>query len=446
MSETYVWKIETVVECRKVQSRADGILKEESKSQTPARSESTRTGQMSLLCCILLILSFYLHVPETSPRFSFGKLGTLENQHSFIKQGTKWSTSHQTPARDSFQNFLISSPQHSDDELIGGSNGKDMDQSPERMEEPPSAVFPQKVTSQRDGKDGPEKAKRGTTDVLRSKTWEMLGKAWPETNEEVDFLEKKGDYSFGRESSPEPNEDAYGAIEDSPALAHYKGLQARETSSEISKRGFGSAKRNLTCKGMDMSCRVLLSSTPKEQYILSKCMMKKGSQGTSYLSVIIPLRWVVYVYHLQIPGHGGPANLANSEYAQPPPPPPVLVPQDEPVNQELPLPQNQANHAVQQEQDNFGDHDNNANENGEPVRGRGLGRRRRHRAGELGGRRGGPRGGGQGGHGHQVEQDDDPPAVAPLEAGGGDDPPAVAPLAGYDDAYANAGYGHQGLR
>ncbi|KAF2602194.1 hypothetical protein F2Q70_00025075 [Brassica cretica] len=80
-----------------------------------------------------------------------------------------------------------------------------------------------------------------------------------------------------RESSPEPNEVSYGAIEDSPALAHYKGLQARETSSEISKRGFDD-----------------------ERF------------PSWYLSVIIPPRLVVYVYHAQI-RNGQPAILDNHD-------------------------------------------------------------------------------------------------------------------------------------
>lgn len=51
-----------------------------------------------------------------------------------------------------------------------------------------------------------------------------------------DFLEKKEDYSFGRESSAEPDEDLVlsdpssdekdsdGSIEDSPALGHYNSM------------------------------------------------------------------------------------------------------------------------------------------------------------------------------------------------------------------------------
>ena len=102
-----------------------------------------------------------------------------------------------------------------------------------------------------------------------------------------DFLEKKGDYSFGRESSAEPDEDLVlsdpssdekdsdGSIEDS----HYNSMliilhfplyilniihvyllnwssgsdpQVRETangSNKKSKQGFGSAKRNSNLKG-----------------------------------------------------------------------------------------------------------------------------------------------------------------------------------------------------
>ncbi|KAG5395511.1 hypothetical protein IGI04_017325 [Brassica rapa subsp. trilocularis] len=131
--------------------------------------------------------------PWRSPRSSYRKLGTLENV--LCKQTSSLSGSkglnkgpngaHQAPARDSFQDIPVSSPRHSDDELIGGRNGEEMDKSPERMQEPPSAVLPQKVASQREEKRGPETAKDGSTDVLRSKLWEILGKASPEYNEDV---------------------------------------------------------------------------------------------------------------------------------------------------------------------------------------------------------------------------------------------------------------------
>ncbi|KAJ4892496.1 Uncharacterized protein Rs2_32244 [Raphanus sativus] len=126
--------------------------------------------------------------PWRSPRSSYRKLGTLENvlcRQTSSLSGSKGlnkgpNGAHQAPARDSFQDIPISSPLRSDDELISGRNGKDMDKSPERMEEPPSAVFPQKVASQREAK-----AKDGSTDVLRSKLWEILGKASPVNNEDV---------------------------------------------------------------------------------------------------------------------------------------------------------------------------------------------------------------------------------------------------------------------
>ncbi|KAL0666772.1 hypothetical protein Bca4012_029476 [Brassica carinata] len=376
---------------------------------------------------------------------------------------------HQAPA--SFQNFPISSLQLSDDELISGRNGKEMDesQSPERIEEPPSAVFPQKVAPQRDGKDGPKK-------VLRSKLWEILGKASPENNEDVNSetpevvktnskscqgiksslikhitseistrttslsqrmvgakgirnrsiltgailggksteeftsqgtkgqaLDKRfhdlGYYSFGRESSPEPNEVSYGAIEDSPALAHYKGLQARETSSEISKRGFDD-----------------------ERF------------PSWYLSVIIPPRLVVYVYIQILNGQPAilnnpndddvlPANQADPDQQDPQvanvdyhhihhnhdnhqdqqpdiPGEPQLPPQDGYDNQADP-------DQSEESEDEVSDHDNHQ-DHGEPVvihgrggRGRGgRGRGGRRGGGEIGGRRGG--GPGRGGRGRGV--------------------------------------------
>ncbi|KAG7639993.1 hypothetical protein ISN45_At02g042400 [Arabidopsis thaliana x Arabidopsis arenosa] len=128
-----------------------------------------------------------------SPRSSHRKLGTLESV--LCKQTSSLSGSkglnkglngaHQTPARESFQNCPISSPQHSLGELNGGRNDRVMDRSPERMEEPPSAVLQQKVASQREKMDKPGKETNGTTDVLRSKLWEILGKASPANNEDV---------------------------------------------------------------------------------------------------------------------------------------------------------------------------------------------------------------------------------------------------------------------
>ncbi|CAE6054738.1 unnamed protein product [Arabidopsis arenosa] len=130
--------------------------------------------------------------PWRSPRSSHRKLGTLESV--LCKQTSSLSGSkglnkglngaNPAPARDSFQNFPISSPQQSHGELNGGRNDTVMDRSPERMEDPPSAVLQQKVASQRE-MDKPDKEKNGTTDVLRSKLWEILGKASPANNEDV---------------------------------------------------------------------------------------------------------------------------------------------------------------------------------------------------------------------------------------------------------------------
>ncbi|ESQ39342.1 hypothetical protein EUTSA_v10001318mg [Eutrema salsugineum] len=131
----------------------------------------------------------YVTSPWRSPRSSYRKLGTLENV--LCKQTSSLSGSkgvnkglngkHQAPARDSFQNFPISSPQHSDPEPNGCRNDKGMYRSPERMEEHPSAV----LQSHREEMDKPEKDKNGSTDVLRSKLWEILGKVSPANNEDL---------------------------------------------------------------------------------------------------------------------------------------------------------------------------------------------------------------------------------------------------------------------
>lgn len=131
--------------------------------------------------------------PWRSPRSSYRRLGTLENV--LCKQTTSLSGSkglskgpngaHQAPAREPLQNLPISTPQHSDGELNGGRNDKGMDRTPERTEEPPSSVLQQKIASQREEMDKAEKEKNGGTDVLRSKLWEILGKASPAYNEDV---------------------------------------------------------------------------------------------------------------------------------------------------------------------------------------------------------------------------------------------------------------------
>nr|QFG39498.1 asynaptic protein 3 [Arabidopsis lyrata subsp. petraea] len=130
--------------------------------------------------------------PWRSPRSSHRKSGTLESvlcKQTSSLSGSKGLTkglngAHPAPARDSFPNFPISSPQQSHGELNGGRNDTVMDRSPERMEDPPSAVLLQKVASQRE-MDKPDKEKNGTTVVLRSKLWEILGKASTANNEDV---------------------------------------------------------------------------------------------------------------------------------------------------------------------------------------------------------------------------------------------------------------------
>ncbi|KAJ0258512.1 hypothetical protein HA466_0072880 [Hirschfeldia incana] len=91
--------------------------------------------------------------PWRSPRSSSRKLGTLENvlcRQTSSLSGSKGlnkglNGAHQAPVRDSFHDIPVSSPRRSDDELISGRNGKEMEKSPERMGEPPSAVLQQKV-------------------------------------------------------------------------------------------------------------------------------------------------------------------------------------------------------------------------------------------------------------------------------------------------------------
>ncbi|VVB03568.1 unnamed protein product [Arabis nemorensis] len=124
--------------------------------------------------------------PLRSPRSSYRKLGTLENvlcKQASSLLGSKGLNKGLNGA--AHQKFPVSNPQGSDDELNGGRNDKGIDRSPERMEEPPSAVLQQKVASHRGEMDKPEKDKNGTSDALRSKLWEILGKASPENNEDV---------------------------------------------------------------------------------------------------------------------------------------------------------------------------------------------------------------------------------------------------------------------
>ncbi|CAH8390056.1 unnamed protein product [Eruca vesicaria subsp. sativa] len=118
---------------------------------------------------------------------------TLENV--LCKQASSFSGSkglskglsgaHQGPDRDSFQNFLISSSQRGDDKLNRGRNGKEMDRSPEMMGELQSVVLQQKVASKREEMDKPDKDRMGSTAVLRSKLWEILGKSSKANNEDV---------------------------------------------------------------------------------------------------------------------------------------------------------------------------------------------------------------------------------------------------------------------
>ncbi|KAG2290691.1 hypothetical protein Bca52824_050295 [Brassica carinata] len=237
--------------------------------------------------------------PWRSPRSSYRKLGTLENvlcRQTSSLSGSKGfnkgpNGAHQAPARDSFQDIPISSPRHSDDELISGRNGKELDKSPERMEEPPSAVFPQKVASQREEKDGTGKAKDGSTDVLRSKLWEILGKASPVNNEDVNSETPevvKTNSKLNQDKSPNDdpltkprhNSDTIETDSESPELASRRPvtrslLQRRVGAKGIQKRTKTGA--NLGGKGIEEVNNVF---TFEEGL--------RGQNGTAMNSTVMP--------------------------------------------------------------------------------------------------------------------------------------------------------------
>ncbi|CAN8285950.1 unnamed protein product [Cochlearia groenlandica] len=167
--------------------------------------------------------------PWKSPRSSYRKLGTLESV--LCKQTSSLSASkglnkglngmHQAPARDLFRKF----PQHSDCQVNGGRIDKGVEMIPERMEEPPSAVLQQKTASHREEMDISAKDANGTTDALRLKLWEILGKASSANNEDVNSQTPEAVKINSRLSQDKGSNDA-------PLIRHVNNSDSIETDSE----------------------------------------------------------------------------------------------------------------------------------------------------------------------------------------------------------------------
>lgn len=261
-------KKNTAVKCRKVQSRekneADGILKETSKSKTPARSESTRTGKRSSLSERKgSSLEFNQHTraqkqkPDVStreedfqPSPEAETAATPEMFRGLFKNGDEQKEPCEVLREKSVE------PENDFQSPTFGYKAPISSPSPCFSPEA-SPLHPQNISPAFDETETTIFS-FGTKKTPQERKGQVSDKRLP------DFLEKKGDYSFGRESSAEPDEDLVlsdpssdekdsdGSIEDSPALGHYNNSQVRETangSNKKSKQGFGSAKRNSNLKG-----------------------------------------------------------------------------------------------------------------------------------------------------------------------------------------------------
>nr|QFG39510.1 asynaptic protein 3 [Arabidopsis lyrata subsp. petraea] len=240
----------------------------------------------------------HVTLPWRSPRSSHRKLGTLESV--LCKQTSSLSGSkglnkglngaHPAPARDSFQNFPISSPQQSHGELNGGRNDTVMDRSPERMEDPPSAVLLQKVASQRE-MDKPDKEKNGTTDVLRSKLWEILGKASPANNEDVNSETpevEKTNFKLSQDKGsnddplikPRHNSDSIETDSESPENATRRPV----TRSLLQRRVGAKGVQKRTKAGANLGRK----STEQVNKVFSFGRGLRGKIGTAMNSSVIP--------------------------------------------------------------------------------------------------------------------------------------------------------------
>ncbi|KAL0697122.1 hypothetical protein Bca4012_064302 [Brassica carinata] len=202
----------------KVQFREnDGIRKETSKSKTPARSESTRTGNRSSL------------VEELA--------ATPELFHGLSKDGDEQETPSEVLREKSAE------PENDFQSPTFGYKAPIPSPSPCFSPEA-SPLHPRNISPA----FGTKKTPQGTKSQASDKRLPDL----------------KRDYSFRRESSAEPDEDFVIAdpssseedseepIDVSPALSNYNSPQVRETDNwrnENSKPGFSSAKRNSNFKG-----------------------------------------------------------------------------------------------------------------------------------------------------------------------------------------------------
>ncbi|XP_010544925.1 PREDICTED: uncharacterized protein LOC104817426 isoform X2 [Tarenaya hassleriana] len=126
----------------------------------------------------------HLTSPWRSPRTSYKKLGTLENVLSKQTSNLSYSKGtwkglnevNQAPAAYSVQRHPVATFQSNDCKSNRYVRKKGNGGLSERMEESTPVVSQEKVTSEGMAMDKPDNAENGSTDALRTKLWEILGK------------------------------------------------------------------------------------------------------------------------------------------------------------------------------------------------------------------------------------------------------------------------------